>query len=64
MARMLDYLNGILPRQEAFLVCDDCDIDSHVRLSTRRHFLCLDLGAVWTGSQRPLTMRVWWPTLV
>ena len=53
---------GVRVREKGLLICDDCDVCRHVRLNNRRHFLCLDHRAVWTGSQRPLTMRDWWPT--
>ena len=53
---------GCRVREKGLLICDDCDVDSHVRLKNRRHFLCLDHRAVRTGSQRPSIMRAWWPT--
>ena len=49
-------------REKGLLICDDCDVHSHIRLKNRRHFLCLHHRAVRTGSQRPSIMRAWWPT--
>ena len=53
---------GCRVREKGLLICDDCDVDIHIRLKNRRHFLCLNHRAVQTGSQRPSTMRDWWPT--
>ncbi len=53
---------GCRVREKGLLICDDCDVRSNIRLKNRRHFLCLHHRAVRTGSQRPLTMRAWWPT--
>ena len=53
---------GCRVREKGLLICDDCDVRSHIRLKNRRHFLCLLHRAVRTGSQRRLIMRAWWPT--
>ena len=53
---------GCRVREKGLLICDDCDVRCHIRLKNRRHFLCLDHRAVWTGSQRRSIMRAWWPT--
>ena len=32
--------------EKGLLICDDCDVKSHIRLKNRRHFLCLHHRAV------------------
>ena len=43
--------------KKGLLICDDCDVRSHIRLKNRRHFLCQHHRAVQTGSQRRSIMR-------